>query len=222
MTNFTIKIVSDTVCPWCYIGKKRLDRAIDLYRKVYPGGKDDTFTISWSAFYLDPTSPRVGIPMMERIAERFGAERLQGIHERLSAIGREEGINFSFAGRLGNTRDSHRLIQLGKTKGHEVENRVVLELFRSYFEGEGDITSHDTLVAAGEKAGLRAAEVREWLASGKGGAEVDAEVLEANIKGIHGVPNFTIQGTHVVDGAQDAQVFMAEFAKIKEAETGNA
>ncbi|KAI0599717.1 DSBA-like thioredoxin domain-containing protein [Biscogniauxia sp. FL1348] len=220
MTNFTIKIISDTVCPWCYVGKKRLDRAIDLYRKVYPGGKDDTFTISWSAFYLDPTSPRVGIPVLERMAERFGTDRLQAIHQRLTAIGREEGIAFRFAGRIGNTRDSHRLIQLGKTKGHEVENRVVLELFQAYFEGDGDITSHDTLVAAGEKAGLRAAEVREWLTSGKGGTEVDAEVLEANIRGIHGVPNFIIQGTHVVDGAQDSQVFMAEFAKIKEAETG--
>ncbi|KAI1493784.1 DSBA-like thioredoxin domain-containing protein [Biscogniauxia mediterranea] len=222
MTNFMIKIVSDTVCPWCYVGKKRLDRAIDLYRKVYPGGKDDTFTISWSAFYLDPTSPRVGIPVLERMAERFGTDRLQAIHQRLTAIGREEGIAFRFAGRIGNTRDSHRLIQLAKTKGHEVENRVVLELFQSYFEGDGDITSHDMLIAAGEKAGLPAAEVREWLASGRGGAEVDAEVLEANMMGIHGVPNFTIQGTHVVDGAQDSQVFMAEFAKIKEAETGRS
>ncbi|KAI1503998.1 DSBA oxidoreductase [Biscogniauxia marginata] len=220
MTNFTIKIVSDTVCPWCYVGKKRLDRAIDLYRQVYPGGKDDTFTISWAPFYLDPTSPRVGIPVKERMAQRFGPDRLQAIFERLTAIGGEEGINFGFAGRIGNTRDSHRLIQLGKTKGAEAENRVVLELFRSYFEGEGDITSHDTLVAAAEKAGLDPAEARDWLASGKGGAEVDAEVREANAKGIHGVPNFTIQGKHVVDGAQDAQVFMAEFARIKEAETG--
>ncbi|CAJ2508976.1 Uu.00g140020.m01.CDS01 [Anthostomella pinea] len=216
MTNFNIKIISDTVCPWCYVGKKRLDRAIDLYRKVYPGGRDDTFTITWAPFYLDPTSPKVGIPVLERMAQRFGTERLAALQQRLTLVGREEGIDFSFNGRIGNTRDSHRLIQLGKTKGSEVENRVVLELFRSYFEGDGDITSHATLVAAAEKAGLVGDEVRDWLETGKGGEEVDGEVEEAYALGIHGVPHFTIQGKRVVDGAQDAQILMAEFAKIKE------
>ncbi|KAI1344419.1 DSBA-like thioredoxin domain-containing protein [Xylariaceae sp. FL0016] len=216
MTNFQIKIVSDTVCPWCYVGKKRLDRAIELYRKVYPGGSDDTFTISWYPFYLDPTSPKVGMPLMERMAQRFGMDRVEGMQQRLTTIGREEGINFSFSSRIGNTRDSHRLIQLGKTKGAGVENRVVLELFKSYFEGNGDITSHEMLLAAAQKAGLQGAEVQDWLETGKGGAEVDKEVEEAYALGIHGVPNFTIQGKHVVDGAQDVQVFLQEFARIKE------
>ncbi|KAI8622910.1 DSBA-like thioredoxin domain-containing protein, partial [Xylariaceae sp. FL1651] len=217
MTNFNIKIVSDTVCPWCYVGKKRLDRAIELYRKTYPAGRDDTFAISWAPFYLDPTSPAVGVPVKERMAQKFGATRLEMIHQRLSTIGQEEGIKFTFAGRIGNTRDSHRLIQLGKTKGTEVENRVVMELFKSYFEGEGDITSHATLIAAAEKAGLAAAEVKEWLETGKGGAEVDKEVQEAYANDIHGVPHFTIQGTHNIGGAQEAEVFMSTFAKIKEA-----
>ncbi|KAF2966221.1 hypothetical protein GQX73_g7334 [Xylaria multiplex] len=215
MTNFNIKIVSDTVCPWCYVGKRRLDRAIELYRKTYPAGRDDTFTISWAPFYLDPTSPKTGIPVKERMAQKFGADRLEMIHQRLTAVGREEGINFAFSGRIGNTRDSHRLIQLGKTKGNDVENRVVTELFKSYFEGDGDITSHATLIAAGEKAGLAASEVKEWLETGKGGAEVDKEVEEAYANGVSGVPNITIQGVHNIDGAQEAEVFVATFAKIK-------
>ncbi|KAI0554820.1 DSBA-like thioredoxin domain-containing protein [Xylaria curta] len=217
MTNFNIKIVSDTVCPWCYVGKKRVDRAIELYRKKYPSSHDDTFTITWAPFYLDPTSPTVGVPVKERLAERFGPERLEIIHQRLTAIGQAEGINFAFAGRVGNTRDSHRLIQLGKTKGNDIENRVVTELFKSYFESDGDITSHATLIAAGEKAGLVTSEIKEWLETGKGGTEVDREVQEAYADGVSGVPNITIQGTHNVGGAQEAEVFLAAFTKIKEA-----
>ncbi|KAI1441354.1 DSBA oxidoreductase [Annulohypoxylon stygium] len=216
MTNIRIKIVSDTVCPWCYIGKKRVDKAIDLYRKVYPGAKDDTFTITWAPFYLDPTSPKVGVPITDRMVQRFGPERLAALQQRLTTIGREEGINFSFRGKVGNTRDSHRVIQLGKIKGNEVENRVVLELFKSYFEGEGDITSHDTLIDAAEKAGLDKAEVKEWLDTGKGGKEVDEEVQEAVAKDIHGVPHFTVQGKYEVDGAQDAQAFLEAFSRVKE------
>ncbi|KAI1453903.1 DSBA oxidoreductase [Annulohypoxylon moriforme] len=216
MTNINIKIVSDTVCPWCYIGKKRVDKAIDLYRKVYPNAKDDTFTITWSPFYLDPTSPKVGVPITERMVQRFGPERLAALQQRLTTLGREEGINFGFRGKVGNTRDSHRLIQLGKTKGNEVENKVVLELFKSYFESDGDITSHDTLIAAAEKAGLDKTEVKDWLDTGKGGKEVDEEVQEAVAKDIHGVPHFTVQGKYEVDGAQDAQAFLEAFASVKE------
>ncbi|KAI0394434.1 DSBA-like thioredoxin domain-containing protein [Xylariaceae sp. FL0594] len=218
MTNFNIKIVSDTVCPWCYIGKKRLDRAIELYRSTYPAGTDDTFTISWFPFYLDPSSPAVGIPVQERMVSKFGAERYEMIRQRLTAAGRGEGISFSFAGKAGNTRDSHRLIQLGKTKGTEVENRVVAELFRSYFEGEGDITSHATLVEAAERAGLDVAEAREWLESGKGGEEVDREVQRAYANDIHGVPNFTIQDKYDIGGAQEPEVFLEAFTRVKKAE----
>ncbi|KAI1111183.1 DSBA-like thioredoxin domain-containing protein [Nemania sp. NC0429] len=217
MTNFNIKIVSDTICPWCYVGKKRLDRAIALYRKTYPAGRDDTFTVTWFPFYLDPTSPAVGVPVMERMSQKFGPERLDMIRQRLALVGQEEGINFTFAGRTGNTRDSHRLIQLAKTKGNDIENRVVTELFKSYFESDGDITSHATLVAAGEKAGLVTSEIKEWLETGKGGPEVDKEVQEAYANGISGVPNITIQGVHDIGGAQDPEVFVAAFANIKAA-----
>ncbi|KAI0160208.1 DSBA-like thioredoxin domain-containing protein [Xylariaceae sp. FL1272] len=215
MTHFNIKIVSDTVCPWCYVGKKRLDRAIELYRKSSPAARDDTFTISWAPFYLDPTAPKVGVPLMERMAEKFGPGRLEMMQQRLLMIGKEEGINFAFSSRTGNTRDSHRLIQLAKTKGNDVENRVVTELFKSYFEGAGDITSTETLVTAAERAGLSTTEVKDWLSTGKGGPEVDKEVQEAYAKNIHGVPNFTIQG-HDVGGAQEPETFLEIFSQIKE------
>jgi predicted DsbA family dithiol-disulfide isomerase len=155
------------------------------------------------------------------MAQRFGANRVPALSNRLRNIGAQEGINFSFAGKLGNTRDSHRLIHLGKTKGNEVENRIVIELFRDYFEGMGDITSFETLIRVGVKAGIEEEEVRAWLESGRGGEEVDAEVVEAREKGIHGVPHYIIQGKYEVGGGQDPQAFMEVFAQVKEEEKQN-
>jgi predicted DsbA family dithiol-disulfide isomerase len=156
--------------------------------------------------------------MLDRFSQRFGAEKARAMQERLRIVGKQESIDFSFAGKIGRTRDAHRLIHLAHSKGTKVENAVVLELFKSYFEGEGDVTSHETLVDVGVNGGLERAEVQAWLKTGKGGEEVDAEVNEANEKGIRGVPNFTIQGKYEVDGAQDPQDFMEVFVKVKETE----
>lgn len=202
----------------CYVGKRRLDRAIDLYRAAFPAGRDDVFTISWHPFYLDPTAPAASIPLRERLSQRFGPDAWRAMTQRLALVGREEGIGFSFDSRTGNTRDSHRLIQLGKAKGNDVENRVVAELFRLYFEQNGDITSRETLLQAAEGAGLDRAEAGDWLDGGKGGPEVDAEVDEAYAKGIHGVPNFTINGKYTIDGAQDPQAFLEQFVRVKAGE----
>jgi predicted DsbA family dithiol-disulfide isomerase len=110
------------------------------------------------------------------------------MQQRLSEIGRAEGINFKYGGKTGNTRDSHRLIQLGKTKGPHVQTRVIEELFAAYFENEKDITRQDILIEAGVKAGLEEKEAKEWLESGKGGPEVDKEVQDAVEQSISGVP----------------------------------
>lgn len=188
-----------------------------LYKKVYPGGNNDTFTISWSPFYLDAHLPQQSIPLRQRFEERYGPERALERQARLKNTGLREGIHFSFDSKFGNTRDSHRLIQLGKTKGSEMENRVVLELFKDDFEGDGDITSRETLAAVGVRAGLARDEVEDWLKLGKGGDDVDAEAREAVRRGIDGVPNFTIQGG-VFDGADDPQAFLEMFVKVKEKE----
>ena len=153
------------------------------------------------------------------MAQRFGPDMYTAMQQRLALVGREEGISFGFDSKIGNTRDSHRLIQLGKIKGNDVENRVVSELFAMYFEGNGDITSHDHLIAAAEKAGIEKDEAREWLETDKGGKEVDAEVEQAYAKGIHGVPNFTINSKYEVDGAQDPQAFLEQFARVKEGQS---
>lgn len=217
MTKFSIAIVSDTVCPWCYVGKKKLDAGIKAYQNAHPASQD-TFSTTWLPFYLNPASPKVGINKLQYYKEKFGEERTGMILERLAGVGKEVGVNFSFGGKTGNTRDSHRLIQLGKLKGPEVQTKVVEELFKSYFENEGDITSHEMLQAAGVKAGLDAIDVKEWLNSDKGGPQVDREVLEAQMRGISGVPNFVMQGKYEIGGAQDAENFVKVFERIKEME----
>ncbi|KAK0649383.1 DSBA-like thioredoxin domain-containing protein [Cercophora newfieldiana] len=166
MTNFHIKIVSDAICPWCTIGKKRLETAIDLYKKTVSGGENDSFTVTWHPFYLDPTLPKVGVDSDIHMANKFGPERAAMMTQRLIAMGQMEGINFSGRGKLGNTRDAHRLVQLAKTKSNALENRVVSELFKSHFEQGGDVTSYDMLIDAGEKAGLDRAETKRWLEEG--------------------------------------------------------
>ena len=141
--------------------------------------------------------------------------------QRLSAIGNDVGINFRFGGKTGNTRDSHRLVQLGKTKGPDVQTKVVEQLFEAYFEREKDITSHDVLRQAGVNAGLAEMEVREWLETDKGGREVDSEVKEAQARGVSGVPNFVLHGKkekYEIGGAQDGEAFAKVFERVKEIE----
>jgi predicted DsbA family dithiol-disulfide isomerase len=210
-----------------------MEKGIAAYKEKHPESKD-TFATNWFPFYLDPTAPK-SIDKQERYESKFGKERTAMMQERLSQIGHAEGINFKYGGRTGNTRDSHRLIQLGKLKGPQMQTRVIEELFAAYFENEQDITRQDTLIKAGVKAGLDEKEAREWLESGKGGPEVDKEVQDAVEQNISGVPvspcivaehvsrltlpqNFTINGTFEIGGAQEPSAFVQLFERLKRQE----
>ncbi|TVY71463.1 hypothetical protein LSUE1_G008190 [Lachnellula suecica] len=219
MTQFNIEVVSDTVCPWCYVGKQKLEKAITAYKAQHPDS-NDTFSTTWMPFYLNPGAPKTGVDKAAYYKTKFGEDRTAMIFERLSQVGKDTGIAFKFGGKTGNTRDSHRLIQLGKSKSPAVQTRVVEELFSAYFENEGDITSHEILQKAGVKAGLEESEVKDWLKSDKGGKEVDVEVEQAQLNQVSGVPNFTVQGKYEIGGAQDPGVFLRLFEKIKAAEEG--
>jgi len=219
MTKFNIEVVSDTVCPWCYVGKQKLEKAIQAYKEAHPQSNDE-FSTTWMPFYLNPGSPKIGVDKTAYFKAKFGEERTSMIFERLTQVGKDCGINFKFGGKTGNTRDSHRIIQLGKTKSPAMQTRVIEEFFAAYFEQEGDITNHEILKKAAVKAGLEEKEVTEWLESDKGGKEVDMEVEEAQMNQISGVPNFTIQGKYEVGGAQDPGVFLRLFEKIKATEEG--
>ncbi|TKA53387.1 hypothetical protein B0A55_12171 [Friedmanniomyces simplex] len=212
MTAFQIDIVSDTVCPWCYVGNNRLEKAIQTHQTSHP---HDTFTTTWHPYYLNPDAPR-SIDKQAYYERKFGPQRTAVMQGHLARLGKQVGIAFAFGGKTGNTRDSHRLIELGRRKGEGVQTRVVKELFESYFEANEDITTLEVLVARGVRAGLDETEVREWMEDGKGGPEVDKEVAEAQHKFITGVPNFTINGTYEVQGAEEPAAFLQVFGEVKD------
>ena len=215
MTNFDVQIVSDTICPWCYLGQRRLGRAIDIYKKTYPGAQDDNFTITWHPFYLEPDAPKVGVSTYERMNEKFGTARADTMRAQLQKLGKLDGIDYTFKGKRGSTRDSHRVIYLAGQKGMEIQNEVVGEIFKSYFENGGDLTSHDMLIEAGVKGGLDRDEVASYLKEGRGGDEVDKEVQTAYRRFVHAVPNIVIEGKYQVQGADDPDELAEGFARLK-------
>lgn len=147
---------------------------------------------------------------------KFGAQRTKVMQGHLARLGKQVGINFAFGGRTGKTRDSHRLIHLGKTKGEAVETKVVESLFNAYFESEENITDREVLIARGVKAGLPEQEVRDWIEQGKGGEEIDKEVAAAKHQSISGVPNFTVNGKYEIQGAEEPAAFLQIFSQIKD------
>lgn len=164
----------------------------------------------------------MGIEKSVRYAQKFGPGRTEAIFQRLSQVGESVGIKFDFGGKTGNTRTSHRLIQLGKTKGPEMQTKVVEALFASYFEKQGDVTDHSVIIAAAKAAGLEEKEAEEWVESDKGGKEVDGEVREAQEMGVGGVPHFTINGRFEVEGAQDSGAFVRLFERLEKMEGGES
>ncbi|BCS24802.1 DsbA family oxidoreductase [Aspergillus puulaauensis] len=224
MTNFKIQITSDSVCPWCYVGYRRLSRAITTHKVTNPL---DTFTVTWSPFYLNADAPAYpGVDKQEFYASKFGA-RASAMFSRLSAIGEAEGISFKFGGRLGRTRDSHRLAwfaglkEEGQGSGNGdgviggLQTRVVEKLFRAYFEEEKNITERGVLVDAGVAAGLEKGEVEGLLDSDAGGMEVDQEAEAARRQFVTGVPYFMVQGQYAVEGAEEPDTFLDIFQRIK-------
>lgn len=136
------------------------------------------------------------------------------MQQRLSQIGHDVGINFKYGGNTGNTRDSHRLVQLGRSKSPAMQTKIIEQLFRAYFEEEKDITSHAVLLEAGKKAGVEEAEVQKLLESDEMGDVVDREVAQAQMRFISGVPHFVIQNKYEVGGAQEPDTFVEIFEDL--------
>lgn len=229
MTNYNIDVVSDVVCPWCYLGYSRLSRAIAEHKKEYP---EDKFHVKYEPFYLNPppqlTSngpapppfPAPSRPRREMYAEKFGPERAKQIEAMMLQTAKGEGLNFKFGGMTGPSRNGHRLVFWAQGKGGEhSQNEVMLGLWRRYFEQEVDITTLETLVDVGLEAKLGTKEeITEYLISGKDGDLVDKMAHEAHMKGVSGVPFYEINDMWQVSGAQDPLAFKKLFARWKELE----
>jgi predicted DsbA family dithiol-disulfide isomerase len=215
---------------WCYLGHRRLQKAISAYQAAHAsaattgGGSTDTdtFTITWHAYYLNPEAPPYpGIEKKAYLERQFQVGLLQAMQARLAEAGAADGVKFQFGGKTGRSRDSHRLVYLaGQKLGSEAQTRVVEALGRAYFLNEENITDKAVLVRAAVDAdvGIDAVEAKKWLNGDEGGAEVDREALEETTKYINAVPHFTIQGKYVVEGAEQPQVFLEIFEKVKKEE----
>ena len=198
----TVDIVSDVVCPWCYIGKRRLEAA--LAGRAAPPPR-----IRWHPFQLNPDIPAGGVDRRSYLEQKFGGpERAREIYARVEAAGREVGIPFAFdrIERQPNTVDAHRLIAWAQGEAPAVADRLVERLFEAYFTEGADIGSLDVLVRLASESGCDEAAARVHLASDAGRDAVAAADARTKSMGIGGVPFFIFNGRLAVSGAQPAEV----------------
>ena len=200
-----VDIVSDTICPWCYIGKRRFERALDI------SGRNDV-AISWRPFQLNPDMPPEGMTRDDYVRAKFGGgDRPRQIYQAIAESGREAGIEFQFSRirRTPNTVLSHRLIYWSAKQ--ERQDEAVAELFRAYFEDGLDIGNLEVLADCARRAGLDEQLARKYLVSDEGRQEVVASDVYARRLGINGVPCFIVNRKYAVSGAQPPSAFVEVF-----------
>jgi predicted DsbA family dithiol-disulfide isomerase len=191
-----IDVVSDIVCPWCFIGKHRLEKALALT-------PDIPVEIRWRPYFLNDWIPREGISREQYLTTKFGSvERYAGIAQRVSKAAAAEGLVYDMdkISSQPNTLDAHRLIRWAANAGKAAAMKQKLMDF--YFTEGADLTNRDVLVKAASEAGLDAEETRKRLASDEDVAQIESEALSAKQAGIEGVPTFIFDGKFAVSGAQ--------------------
>jgi predicted DsbA family dithiol-disulfide isomerase len=198
-----VDIFSDLVCPWCYLGRSRFQRAVAAF--------DGPVEVTWRPFQLDPEAPDAPEPAMERLAAKFGGrERVAAMHDRMRALTAEEGLPYQPALAVrANTRAAHRVVWLAGDgpDGRGVQDAVVGRLFRAYHAEGAYLGDAERLATLAAEAGLPGDRVRAMLASGAGAAEVARDLELARDLGISGVPFFLFEGAWAVSGAQPTEVF---------------
>ena len=203
-----LEIVSDVVCPWCYLGAANLLHAM-AERGASP------FALAWRPFQLDPTIPPEGLDRTAYMTAKFGdLARLDAAHARLEAMGRAVGLGFRFdlIRRSPNTLDAHRLLRWAEAEG--VQTRAAMTLFARYFERGEDVSDPAVLRSAAEEAGMDGAVVARLLEGDADRAEVQAEVAAAQASGVTGVPTFLVGGRYAVSGAQPPELWSRLAAEI--------
>ena len=192
-----IDVVSDVVCPWCFIGKSRLEQALELR-------PDIPVEIHWRPYFLNDWVPREGISRDEYLTKKFGSpERYKSIAGRVAAAAKAEGLayNVDKIARQPNTLDCHRLILWARNTGDPA--RMKQRLMELYFTEGADLTDREVLVQAAADCGMDPAVTRDLLASDRDVARVTQEAEQAKQAGIDGVPCFIFGGVLAVSGAQD-------------------
>jgi predicted DsbA family dithiol-disulfide isomerase len=212
--RLTIDIVSDVVCPWCYIGKRRLEAALAELAVRQPAVHP---FVSWHPFQLNPDLPREGIDRRAYVEDKFGGpERAHEVYARIRGIGAEVGIAFAFEAirRQPNTRDAHRLISWAQAQGDA--DALVERLFRAYFIEGRYVGDREVLAALAGEAGLPADAARTYLATDQGDDAIVAMDRRVRELGVGGVPFFIFDGRIAVSGAQEPQTLLDAIAEARE------
>jgi predicted DsbA family dithiol-disulfide isomerase len=211
----TIDVVSDVVCPWCFIGKKRLERAIAMRPEI-------PVEVRFHPYFLNDWIPREGISRTEYLTTKFGSpERYKDIAQRVAIAAADEGLVYAIdrINRQPNTTDAHRLIRWAGEIGRAPQMKQ--RLMDLYFTEGADLSDREVLVRAGADCGLDADDIRARLASDADLAEVTQQAESAKTAGIQGVPFFIVGGKFAVSGAQ-APEYLAEAISRAAAQTENA
>jgi predicted DsbA family dithiol-disulfide isomerase len=206
MQQLRIDVWSDIACPWCHVGKRRLEAALERFPHR------DRVEVVWRSFELDPTAPpvREAAPYAARLAGKYGVSvaEAEAMLRRMTETAALDGLDFHFEkARPGNTFDAHRLLHLAHARG--LQDALKERLFRAYL-GEGEaIGDHEVLTRLAVEVGLDPQEVRAALAGDAYAAEVRADEAQARRLAIRGVPFFVLAGTHAVSGAQPTESMLA-------------
>jgi predicted DsbA family dithiol-disulfide isomerase len=214
-----VDIWSDVRCPFCYIGKRKFEKALEkLPRK-------NEIEVVWHSFELDPTlKTNTAVSAVEHIGDIKGISKAQaeGMHAQVTSVAKEIGLDFNFEKNIvANSFNAHRLIQLAKTKG--LANEAEEALFKAHFIEGKNIDDSETLIQIGVAAGLNEKDVKELIASDSFSQEVRQDEMQAQSFGIRGVPFFILNNKYAVSGAQSPDVFLqalsqawTEFEKKKQ------
>ncbi len=204
-----LDVVIDVVCPWCYVGKKQLDKALEQRPGVVS-------SVRWRPYQLSSETPPEGVDRAEHYAKKFGdSPQFKAAREHLLALGKELSIAFDFESecRIANTLDAHRLIRWAMTPG--LQNEVAEGLMKAYFEDCAFLGDHALLVEIAHTAGMDGDLVKDLLANDKDKDLIAAEFQQAHQMGIQSVPMFIFNGKSGVSGAQEASVLVQVIDKIQ-------
>jgi predicted DsbA family dithiol-disulfide isomerase len=209
-----IDVVSDIVCPWCYLGKHRLEAALARRRDIEA-------EVHWLPFELNPAMPEGGLPRDEYLAPRIGGlEAMRAAQDRLTALGAGEGVEYRFdlVTRSPNTRAAHALVRIAGEAGRA--DAMLEVLFRAYFAQGDDIGDLGTLARLAGEAGLDVTAVRERLASRRDWPALEQAQAEIRAAGISGVPFFILDRRLALSGAQEPAAFERALAELRPQEGG--
>ncbi len=211
-----LDILSDPICPWCYIGKTHLDRALEQH-------PDHPFEIEWHPFQLNPDMPAEGMDRRAYLEAKFGGpEGATEVYGRIEDTARAAGLDVAFdrIERTPNTLDAHRLIHWAGLEGRQTA--IVTRLFKAYFENGEDIGDTAVLLDIAEGAGLDRAMIARLLDSDADREDIRARDAHARARGVTGVPTFVIANTHVVPGAQPPELWSQVLSELAQAASDGA